>query len=69
LWEAHIWLGDLDPVRKNQGQGQLYLGAYETEDEAVRVHDLVAHELNFNDPGAYASEFPRLEALDTRDYI
>jgi hypothetical protein len=56
-------------VRKNQGQGQLYLGAYETEDEAVRVHDLVAHELNFNDPGAYASEFPRLEALDTRDYI
>ncbi|CAK9859198.1 unnamed protein product [Sphagnum jensenii] len=77
LWEAHIWLGDLDPVRKNQGQGQLYLGAYETEDEAVRVHDLVAlklrkndkYELNFNDPGAYASEFPRLEALDTRDYI
>jgi hypothetical protein len=77
LWEAHIWLGDLDPVRKDQGQGQLYLGAYETEDEAVRVHDLVAlklrkndkYELNFNDPGAYASEFPRLEALDTRDYI
>jgi hypothetical protein len=79
LWEAHIWLGDVDPVpvRKNQGQGQLYLGAYETEDEAVRVHDLVAlklrkndkYELNFNDPGAYASEFPRLEALDTRDYI
>jgi hypothetical protein len=60
LWKAHIWLGDLDPVRKNQGQGQLYLGSYETEDEAVRVHDLVALklrkndkcELNFNDPGA-----------------
>jgi hypothetical protein len=75
LWEAHIWLGDLDPERKNQGQGQLYLGAYTTEDEAVKVHDLVAlklrknDQLNFNDPGAYAAEVPRLEALDTRDYI
>jgi hypothetical protein len=36
---------------------------------ALKLRKNDKYELNFNDPGAYPSEVPRLEALDTRDYI
>ncbi len=74
-WEARIWAGDVDQLKRQKGRGQLYLGSYPTEIEAATVHDLVAlklkkknYTLNFEEC-TYASELPKMESLSERDYI
>ncbi|CAM6051912.1 unnamed protein product [Sphagnum compactum] len=74
-WEARIWAGDVDQLKRQKGRGQLYLGAYPTEIEAATVHDLVAlklkkknYTLNFEEC-TYAPELPKMESLSERDYI